>query len=96
MRLSRAARTPFWIRMFLRAIKLFKGHPASKTIKPANALNPSNLHESNQFLKKIEIKVTTDWYKNSPPIRSSKGAEKEYGYDIDEFGLTELYLSLPP
>ena len=38
--------------MFARARMLFKGHPASRTIKPANALRPSNLHESNQILKK--------------------------------------------
>ena len=81
MRLSRAARTPFWILMFARARMLFKGHPASRTIKPVNALRPSNLHKSNQILKKKNWnKVKTDWYKKIPPIRISKGAEKVYGF----------------
>ena len=48
IRLSWAARIPFWILTLLRERKLFKGHPASKTKKPANALKPSNLHGSNQ------------------------------------------------
>ena len=59
----------------------FKGNQASKIIKPANALRPSNLHESNQNRgkKRVEIMFRTDLYKNRPPIRISKGAEK--GYD---------------
>ena len=36
--------------------------------------------------------VRTDWYKNTPPIMMSKGAEKEYGYDVHEFVETELYV----
>ena len=38
--------------------------------------------------------VPTDWYKNTQPIRISKGAEKGYGCDVGEFGKTELYV--PP
>ena len=80
MRLSWAAKTPFWILTLLRERKLFKGHPASKTIKPANALRPSNLHKSNHifnFKKKIGMKVMTDWYKKRPPIIISKKAGKK-------------------
>ena len=37
--------------------------------------------------------VPTDWYKNRPPIRISKGAKEEYGYHVDEVGgETELYI----
>ena len=76
MRLSRAARTPFWILMFERARTLFKGHPASTTIKPANALRPSNLQDSIQFCLFEICKIRTDWYKNIPAIKISKGAKR--------------------
>ena len=92
IRLSRAARTPFRILTILRAIKLFKGHPTSKTIKPANALRPSNLDESDENLNENWNNVPTDWYKNRPPIRISKGAKEEYEYHVDEVGETELYI----
>ena len=69
--------------MFLRAIKLFNGHPASKTIKPENALRPSSLHESNKNWEfYFGIYGPTDWYKNRPPISISKGAAKEDGCDF--------------
>ena len=85
MRLSRAASTPFWILMFLRAMKLFKGHPASKTIKPANALRPSNLHKSNEnFFKKNGTIFPLTGIRTDHRLGFRKEL-KEYGYDVDEF-----------
>lgn len=46
IRLSLAARTPFWMRMLLRAMKLFRGHPRMRTEKPANALQPRSWYRN--------------------------------------------------
>lgn len=43
IRLSRAAREPFWILILVFATILLRGHPASSTTNPANALQPSSL-----------------------------------------------------
>ena len=93
MRLSRAARTPFWILIFLRAIKLFKGHPASKTIKPANALRPSNLHGTDKtFLKKVGTMFRLTGITIHRRLGFRKELQREYGYHVDEFGEIEIYI----
>ena len=76
IRLSLAASKPFWIRMLHRAMKLFNGHPASRTTNPAKALHPSEKSGSQSRVSPINIqtKWKPHWNRKIPAIMISNGA----------------------
>ena len=54
IRLSRAAETPFWIRIERLAAKLLRGQLSIKTTKPAKADHPSSLSKASEQLAQDE------------------------------------------
>ncbi len=58
IRLSRAASKNFWILIPIPAAMLFSGQAAIRTIRPANALKPSNLGKSQMIWATIPENTT--------------------------------------